>query len=268
MTNRHLARIHSALRRRLRLRQEDLARAAGVGRWKVHRLEAGQIDAMRVGDLRKLFEQLGARLDINVSFRGAELDRILDDVHARLAAAVVQVLKRLGWATMVEVSFSMRGDRGSIDILAWHAGERALLVIEIKSEIPGVDPLLRPLDVKVRVARDVARDRYGWPAATVSRLVVLPEDRTARRVVRRHESIIRVALPARSRDVRRWLRAPRGELAGLWFLSLAQSTSTMRNPSTVRRVQRPRSRLRERPPTDDFADLRLIDPHNVGGLSE
>ena len=79
-----------------------------MGRWKVYRLEAAAIDALRVGDLRKLFEELGARLDIRASFKGAELERILDDVHARLAAAVVQILIKVGWIAKVEVSFSVQ----------------------------------------------------------------------------------------------------------------------------------------------------------------
>lgn len=268
MTNRQLARIHSALRRRLRLRQEDVAREAGIGRWKVYRLEAGEIDGLRVGDLRRSFEQLGGRLDISASFKGAELERILDDVHARLAATVVRLLGKLGWIVKVEVSFSVGGDRGSIDILAWHPGERALLVVEIKSEIAGIDPLLRPLDIKVRIAPHLASQRFGWTAAMVSRLVVLPEDSTARRVARRHSAVLTAALPSGSRDVRRWLREPSGELAGLWFLSLGPSTSTVRNPSAVRRVQRPRSRLNQGSRRFDLADLRLIDPHKVGQLSD
>lgn len=36
---------------------------------------------------------------------------------------------------MPEVSFSIYGQRGVIDILAWHAATRSLLVIELKTEM-------------------------------------------------------------------------------------------------------------------------------------
>ena len=272
MTNRQLARIHRALRIRAGLRQIDVAVRAGVGRWKVVDLEAAEIDSLSVGELRQSFEALGGRLDLVASFRGAALDRLLDEVHARLVGQVVAPLRGLGWHVEVEVSFNVYGDRGSIDVLAWKATERALLVIEIKSELGGLDGLLRPLDMKVRHAPTVARDRFGWDAATVSRLVVLPEDRTARRALERHSVVLDGALPARSRKVRRWIREPVGPLAGLWFLSDVGVADVKRNPSAIRRVRVPRPRSENGRPRSESgrpmlekADLRLIDPHKVDG---
>jgi len=158
-------------------------------------------------------------------------------VTPRLSELIVRLLRRLGWTVQLEVSFSHFGERGSIDILAWHAATRSLLVIEIKTELASVEGLLRPLDVKVRLAATVAAERFGWRAASVSRLVVLPEDSAARRAVARHERVFASALPARSREVRRWLAQPDAALAGLWFLSGAPSMSTTRNPSAVQRVR-------------------------------
>jgi hypothetical protein len=132
--------------------------------------------------------------------------------------------------------------RGSIDILGWKPAERALLVVEIKSEMGSMDGLLRPLDVKVRLAAKVATERFGWTAArVVGRLVVLPENSTARRTAARQASVLAAALPNRSRVVRHWLARPVGPLAGLWFLSSAQTVSITRNPSAIRRVRKPRS---------------------------
>jgi hypothetical protein len=205
-------------------------------------------------------------LDVTLAFGGAELDRILDEAHARLVQQVVRNLIGLGWEVQAEVSFSVAGERGSIDILGWHSSSRSLLVVEVKSELPGVDPLLRPLDVKVRLAAGIARDRFGFDPATVSRIVVLPEDSTARRMATRYRAVLAAALPAHSREARRWLRRPGGELAGLWFLSLDRSANAVRNPSSIRRVQRPHSVIGERAGRTDGADRRLIDPHKVGEL--
>ncbi len=264
MTNRQLARIHAALRVRLRLRQSDVAASAGVGRWKVVELEAGSIDGLKVGEVRALFEALGATLQLTAFRRGADLDRLLDEVHASLSGAVVTALERLGWTVHLEVSFSVAGERGSIDILAWHQLEGSLLVVEIKSELPGIDRLLRPLDAKVRLAPAIARDRFGWKPVTVSRVVVLPEDSTARRQVGRHARLLDTSLPARSREVRRWLRRPTGTLAGIWFLSIDSSGVATRNPSAIHRVKRPVSRTVELGRRGDELDIRLIDPHRVG----
>jgi hypothetical protein len=264
MTNRQLARIHAALRVRLRLRQNDVAVAAGIGRGRVVKLEAAAIDQLKVGEVRRSFEALGARVELVASYRGAELNRLLDAVHAALVGAVVEILQSCGWVVRVEVTFSVRGEHGSIDILAWHPDELAVLVVEVKSEIPGVDPLLRPLDVKVRVAPTLARDQFGWHPRSISRIVVLPEDRTARRQVDRYSGVLRPALPARSRQIRTWLRRPSSGLAGIWFLTIDSPTITTRNPSAIRRVKRPRSSVPKPGGSADGLDIRLIDPHKVG----
>jgi len=264
VTPRQLARIHVVLRTRQKLRQQDVASAAGISRHVVQKLEAGHVDGLRMDQIRQSFSALGAGVNLTAYRRGADLARILDEVHALLAGAVVEILLSAGWEVNVEVSYSIGREIGSIDILAWRQAERALLVVEIKSELPGVDPLLRPLDAKVRLATRIARERFGWNAVTVSRLVVLPEDRTARRLVDRHAGVIRTALPARSRDVRRWLKRPSIALAGLWFLTIAQPGSAMRNRTAIRRVRRPSSRLIASSVGAEEVSLGRFDPHKVG----
>ena len=39
------------------------------------------------------------------------------------------------WVAVPEVTFSIYGERGAIDILAWHEPTRSLLVIELKTEL-------------------------------------------------------------------------------------------------------------------------------------
>jgi hypothetical protein len=227
------------LRVRLRLRQSDVALKAGLGRWKVVKLEAGEIDDLTLGEVERCLAALGARLKVSADWRGAALDRLLDEAHAQLVAAVLAVLEQFGWQARVEVTFSEYGERGSIDILAWHAVARVLLVVEIKSEMGGIDPLLRPLGVKVRLAPKIAAREFGWRTpGPASRIVVLPDEVTARRAVARHAGVVNNVLPARSREIRRWLRQPSGQMAGIWFLSNVGSANTMRNPSSIRRVRR------------------------------
>jgi hypothetical protein len=58
------------------------------------------------------------------------------------------------------VSYSVYGERGSIDLLAWHPAIRTLLVIEVKTEVSSVEAMLRKHDEKVRLAPRVAAERF------------------------------------------------------------------------------------------------------------
>jgi hypothetical protein len=242
MNRRDIGRLHRLLRHRARLTQEDVARSARIRRWKIVRIEANDLDKLRIADVEQSFGALGAQLFLGVSYQGAAADRLLDELHALLIAACVRELRRRGWDTRVEVSFNVYGDRGSIDLLAWHDPTRTLLIVEVKSELGSIEGTLRPLDVKLRRAPAVARDRFGWHAAHIARVLVLPSDRTARRHVERHADLLRVALPATSSEVRTWLRRPSGPLSGIWFVTDAEHVNGKRNPSAVRRIRRPRPR--------------------------
>jgi transcriptional regulator with XRE-family HTH domain len=241
---RKVGRVHRALRYRLKWRQVDVAKKSGVSRTTISDIETGNLDRVSLTDLERSVLSLGARLDVSI-IGGPSLDRLLDEGHARLAALVASHLKKFGWVVEFEVTFSRMGEHGSIDILAWHAATRSLLVVEIKTELVSVEGLLRPLDVKVRLAAEVAA-RFGWRPFTVSRLVALPENSTARRTVARHADTLRAALPARSHEVRRWLAAPNGALRGMWFLSNAAAAGITANPSSIRRVRAPKARSAER----------------------
>ena len=238
-----IGRLHRILRHRARLTQEDLAQRIGVGRWKIVRLEAGKAADLRLGEIERCFAALDARLDVRGWYHGAGADRLLDERHSQIVGALVQVLRHYRWVAKVEVSFSDYGDRGSIDVLGWQPKERALVVAEVKSEVGSIEGTLRPLDVKCRLAAKVARDRFGWHAVTLGRVLVLPEDRTARRAIERHAAAVDAALPARSREVRTWLRQPVGSVAGVWFLTDVGLVNAKRNPSAIRRVRKagPRS---------------------------
>jgi hypothetical protein len=123
-----------------------------------------------------------------------------------------------GWTVEVEATFQVWGERGSIDILAWHATTRTVLVVEVKSTVPDVQGLLAGLNRKTRIASVLARDRH-WAGGQVSRLLVLPDDRTARRRVQALASTFEAVLPERGIAVRRWIRSPGGRpLAGILFL--------------------------------------------------
>jgi hypothetical protein len=63
-------------------------------------------------------------------------------------------------------------------------------VIEVKSVVPDIQAMLTAIDRKGRLARDIARER-GWQVTSVTRLLVRPDDRTARRRAGRHATTFR-----------------------------------------------------------------------------
>lgn len=227
-----------SLRHRLGWRQSDLAGRVNLGHDVVSRVERGQIEGVTLRTLRQLFSELDAEIVVIVRWRGGELERILDRRHAGLAERLVARLKRSGWTVMPEVSYSEFGERGSIDLLAWHPDSRVLLVIELKTELTSIEETVRRHDAKTRLSRRIATERFGWQAQHVGRLLVLPDERTPRRQVERFAGVLDLAYPVRGREVRTWLDAPAGAMSGLVFLTSADDTRLRRRCGPTRRITR------------------------------
>ena len=238
-----------ALRIRLGWRQIDLARRTGLSQSTISAIERGHIGSVSLATLERVAAALGARLDVSVRWRGEQLDRLLDEAHANLVEAVVRPLPGWGWEVSVEVSFAVAGERGSIDVLAFHPSSRCLLVIEVKSVVPDSQATLHVLDRKVRLARGIGAGR-GWDASTVGRLLIVGEGSTARRRITRLDATYRSALPDRGPVVRRWLRRPVGPLAGLLFLPYISDGGVRRSTTGVTRV-----RARNRPDSSSRSAL-------------
>ena len=184
----------------------------------VGRIERGERRGLTLDAVDSVAVVLGAEADLRVLWRGEGLDRLLDGAHARLVDFVVRGLRDLGWDVAVEVSFSRFGERGSIDVLAFHPGHRALLVVEVKSVTPDMQAMLGGIDRKCRLAPSLALDR-GWDAEAVGRVLVLWDTRTNRRRLAEHAPTVEAALPGGTRAVMRWLRDPGGTpVSGVWFV--------------------------------------------------
>jgi transcriptional regulator with XRE-family HTH domain len=240
-----------ALRQYRGWRQADLAARSGESRDVVSRLERGRIDDMPVRRVAAIARALDADLVVSLRWRGGELDRVLDEGHAALLGRVGNLLRSCGWITQSEVTYSVYGERGSIDLLAWHPATRTLLVIEVKTELTSVEATLRKHDEKVRLAARIAHERFGWRAASTARLLVLPNLSTARRRVERHEAVLATAYPVRGDGLRTWLRQPaRGDgaarpVSGLLFVSLAHPVR-----GRTRAIARKRVRALQHTPTE------------------
>jgi transcriptional regulator with XRE-family HTH domain len=216
-----------ALRIRRGWRQEDLARRAGQPRSLVGRVERGAPGGVSLLAVDAIASALDATAGITLRWHGEELDRLLDESHARLVDEVVRRLTVLGWVVAVEVSFSRYGERGSIDVLAWHPIRRALVVIEVKSVTPDMQAMLGGLDRKARLGPSIARER-GWNPESTGRLLVIWATRTNRRRIEGHRESVRAVLPAGTREVARWLADPVGApVAGVWFVTTGRGADGM-----------------------------------------
>ena len=222
-----------ALRRRRGWRQVDLAAAAGVSQSVVADLELGRGRRMAIETYEKVAGALDALADLRLNWHGEGLDRLLDGDHAELVEAIAIRLR--GWEVRTEVSFWIRGERGSVDVLAWHAVSGTVLVVEVKSVVPDVQAMLFTLDRKARLGIEIAAS-VGWNARVVSRLLVIGESRTARRRVEQHRATFRASFPDRFVRVRRFLVAPDAQpLRGLLFLPAAARSGIRQRQRVARR---------------------------------
>ena len=237
--------VARALRQRLGLRQVDVGRRARVSQGVVSFVERGQLERISLARLRRVLKSVDAELVLVVRWRGGEVDRLVDERHAWLGGRVAEILAADGWSVFPELTYSIYGERGSIDLVAWHRETRTLLVIELKSELTSAEETLRRHDAKVRLAAEIVEERFGWRPRVVGRLLVLPESTTSRRQVERHAALFARAYPARNIEVRQFLRSPsrsspgRSSFAGLWFLPDTTSVRGTGGLKPRRRIHRP-----------------------------
>ncbi len=225
------------IRMELHLRQADVAARAGVSQQTVSSIERGRFGALSVDVLDQVAQVLQADLAVALRWRGSKLARLLDRRHAWLENQVVAALAAAGWEVVPEESFNRFGERGSVDVLGWHAESRALAIIEIKTEIVDLQELLRVLDMKARVVPRVVSETRNWRPTGVAAVVVLPSSNAQRRSVASHAALLDAALPARTREVGRWLERPVGGLRGIWFFPCTPGQSVMEQLRASRRVR-------------------------------
>jgi transcriptional regulator with XRE-family HTH domain len=235
-----LARQFRALRVNASLRQDDLARRVGVTRTAISNIERGLIEPTTVRLLLGMAAALGATIDIRLRWRGEQLDRLLDEAHAQLVDVCVRRLRRLGWEVAVEVSFSIWGERGSIDIFAHYPATGTVLVVEVKSVVPDSQATISVLDRKARLAPQLAADR-GWDCRLIARLLVVGSSTTTRRRISELAATYDVAFPVRGTAVREWLRRPSGAMSGLLFVPYETARGVKARPASRQRVCRGRS---------------------------
>jgi transcriptional regulator with XRE-family HTH domain len=238
-----LGRIFRAVRIQRRMRQEDVARPAGVSASSVSRIERGFIDKLPMTIVRRVATVLEIRLDLVPSWRGGDLERVINARHSALHERLADRINRAaGWASAAEVSYSIWGERGVIDRLAFHAESRMLGVFELKADLNDPAGLIAQVDRYQRLAVEIARVR-GWDAKAVSCWVIIADTDTNRRRLAAHFELLRGAFPADGQDLRRWLLDPRERVDGLAFVAFARAQTTTGSLTPVKRVRPARTRV-------------------------
>jgi transcriptional regulator with XRE-family HTH domain len=222
-----------AIRVARRERISDVAARTGLARSVISRIERGDGHQSAISVYERLAAALAASTDLRIQWHGAELDRLLNAAHSSMHDEIAKVFaSHEEWRAIPEVSFSVYGERGVIDWLAWHGPTRSLLVVEIKTALVDVQALLGALDRYGRLAPIVARER-GWSPVSVSRWLVFEDSSRNRRAIAQHRTLFERVYPADGRIVRAWLSQPRGSICALSFL--ANSRRAVLRPRRVRR---------------------------------
>ncbi len=237
MDDTRLGLLFRAVRIHLRLRQEDLARLAGVSQSSVSRIERGHFASLPLAVVRAVAQVLEIRLDTVPSWRGGDLERVMNARHSALHEALAARLAGApGWESAAEVSYSIYGERGVIDRLGFHAGRGMLAIFEIKADLSDPAGLVAQVDRYRRLAAKVARER-GWAAGAVSCWAVVADTNTNRRRLAAHRGLLRGAFPADGRALGEWLRDPVDRVDGLTFLAYPRGGTGTRSLTTIKRVR-------------------------------
>ena len=121
MDDQRIGRVILALRQRRGWRQEDLAVRSGVSQSAISDMERGRIDRYTMHTTRSVLRALDASVSLDPMWGGrGDLDRLLDADHARLMQGWADRHRGAGWDVWNEASYSIYGERGRIDQLAFH----------------------------------------------------------------------------------------------------------------------------------------------------
>jgi len=226
-----------AVRIRRAWRQVDVAARAGVSTWVLSQIERGHLGTVSLDTVERVAAVLEIQVHVVARWRGGDLGRLVNARHSGLHEVVARLLSSVGgWTIAPEVSFSVWGERGVIDILAWHEASRTLLVIELKTELVDLQETVGTLDRKRRLAPKVAAER-GWRPAAVAVWLIVAGGSANRQRVHAHRTMLRAAFPTDGRVMRGWLRSPVGAPAALSLLHNVGGANATQDLAARKRVR-------------------------------
>ncbi len=215
-----------AIRLRAGVSQAAVARAIGVDRAVICRLEAGDPGVTPTVRARA-GAVLGGTFKFAIYDDGEPLIR--DAAHARIVERLLAIRHRR-WRATVEAPIPGPGPGRRSSDLRLDDGPDIVLV-EVETRIGRLEEIVREQQSK-RVAVQEAIDRATGTASDgaadprVHILLVLPPSRHHTALVRAHPETIRAAYPVSSAQLRAALEAPRGKWPGDGLLWLAATRTS------------------------------------------
>lgn len=141
--------------------QRQLAARAGVSQSLVAIAEAGRPGAS-IESLERMAAALGLRIALDSRPPVIVGDRRqVDAAHARCEGALRTALARSGLACLTEVAVADGPVRGWIDLVAYRAATRRLVVVEVKTQLTDLGGLERQVELYARTCLPATR-ALGW----------------------------------------------------------------------------------------------------------
>lgn len=213
------------MRFRTGVSQAAVARAIGVDRATICRLEAGRptvADRTRA----RAAAVLGADFRLGIYPDATPLTH--DGAHARLVEALLR-LRHPNWHARVEAPVPGPGRR-STDLRLDRGGETVLF--EVETHVHALEAIIRECEEKrSAVAVDAGPAADGEPRPRLHVVLVLPPTRHHRSLVAEHPGTIKAAFPASTADIRRALTSADSPWPGdgiLWLGAGVQPPSGLR----------------------------------------
>lgn len=146
-----------------------------------------------------------------------------------MVESVITCIPVDAWEVVPEYTFSHYRESGSVDVLAWNRESRALLLVEVKTELDDLQNTLSVLDRKARLVPALVATERGWLADVVGVVLVAPDVTSFRESVAKHRATFAASFPRRTVEVKRWLAAPGSVLPE----SAGVGGSTLRAPAVA-----------------------------------
>ena len=169
-----------------RARQSDVAVKARISATVVGRHEAGECAS--ISALDRHAAAIGLRLELRLIGRAGEVDRLSDVEHAAIVEGLAERLREEDWITEPEASFSEYGERGRVDLLAFHPETGTLLLIEVKTLLVELGELFGRVNVKERLVPAIAQARQ-WRVERVTTVLAVASTSANRAIVRSHATL-------------------------------------------------------------------------------
>jgi transcriptional regulator with XRE-family HTH domain len=175
------ARLCRDTRTMLDITQAELAAAVGVSRSHIAGIEIGRVDpsldlVWSIADRLGLDLQLVSRPPLVVERRRSDL------VHARCSSFIPRRFQISGWAIARELEVATGRAHGWIDLLAFDARSRTLIIVEVKTRLDDIGAVERQVAWYEREALHIAWS-LGWqPRRVLAWLLLLASDELESRI--------------------------------------------------------------------------------------